>query len=418
MRVSLRPLLAGVLLALSACGTTPPPPAFEPPPAATGEWWPCPLTGMARRECTRVTVPVGPPHAESISLAVTRLPARRPARRIGALVLLPGGPGLSGLQEALAATVEYPPALRDRFDIVGVDMRGVGRSSPVDCGEPIGPLDGLRDAPDLSAADVDAVDAQVRDYVEYCRIQHGELIGRLGSRVLVRDLEAVREALGEERISLLAHSYGTLPGQLYLASHPDRVRSAVFDGVLDPARSGPAMALRTVHSREELDAEQVPVPQSRRIPADVRAAFRELAPGGPSLALFLGRHCADFTWPSSVGGLLRWLESRSGEPRWRLNTVARDYAACVHWPEHEPPPPGAVWPAGGGVRPLLIGSEGDIRTPLAGAERVAERFDAPLVTVGGGRHGLVGHGSACAERAAVAYLSGRSGLGAGDRVRC
>ncbi|GAA2133806.1 alpha/beta fold hydrolase [Streptomyces synnematoformans] len=414
-------VLALVLVWTSACGA--PGGGGEPDPPGTGaasygpdpggdEWTPCPLTGMERRECRGVPVPVGGDGHETLRLAVSRLPARNPGRRIGALVLAPGGPGLSGLQEAVSAGVDYPHELRDRFDIVGYDRRGTGRSHRVDCGEPRGALDRLGRARSLRLVrDVTAVDAAARDYVETCRIGYGPLLGRLGSRAAATDLERVRRALGEERISLLLHSYATVAGQVYVTRHPERVRAAVFDGVVDPDRPGTSYVLRTLHSREELDTEEVPEPAGgdlpREVPPDVRAAFDELDPGPPPLALFLGVHCTDFRWPGNLRALLRELDD-ADEARWRMRTVARDYAPCVHWPGRGEPL-GAVRPAAGAPANaadlLLVNSEHDIRTPAAGAERVAMRFRAPLLTVPGRRHGLVGFGNECAERAAVDHLT-------------
>ncbi|WP_419995505.1 alpha/beta fold hydrolase [Streptomyces boninensis] len=406
---------------------------FHPPPDTSPDgWWPCPVPGADTRECRLVHVAIGGPGSGTVALSVSRLPARDPGRRIGALVLSPGGPGLSGLQEALAASLDYPAELRDRFDIVGFDRRGVGLSGRVDCGEPRGSVDRLRTAKNLAdPIPMRAIDLDVREYVEKCRLRHGELLGHLGSRAAADDLEAVRVALGEEKISLLVHSYSTIPGQLYVAQHPDRVRSAVFDGVVDPGRRGTDMALRTLHSPEELDDEHVPVPPSRDLPESVREAFATLDPGKPPLALFLSAHCADFSWPETIPALLHKLaaERESGrESGWRVNTVARDYAACVHWPGRDAPL-GAVRPASGPssadgaasgepVLPLLINSRKDIRTPLAGAERVANRFHAPLLTVRGGQHGLVGYGNACAEKYAVAYLTGRLRVAESDRLSC
>lgn len=415
-------LLTALALWTSACGMPDGGEPDSPDSAATSygpdpggdAWTPCPLTGMERRECRGVTVPVGGDGHETVRLALSRLPARDPDRRIGALVLAPGGPGLSGLQEAVSAGVDYPHELRDRFDIVGYDRRGTGRSHRVDCGEPRGALDRLRTARSLRLVrDVTAVDAAARDYVETCRIAYGPLLSRLGSRAAATDLERVRRALGEERVSLLLHSYATVAGQVYVTRHPERVRAAVFDGVVDPDRPGTSYVLRTLHTREELDDEQVPEPAARsvprEVPPDVRAAFDELDPGPPPLALFLGVHCTDFRWPGNLRALLRELDD-ADEARWRTRTVARDYAPCVHWPGRGEPL-GAVRPASGdthhGVDLLLVNSEHDIRTPTSGAERVAMRFRAPLLTVPGRRHGLVGFGNECAERAAVDHLTAR-----------
>ena len=144
-----RGALAGLgtaLIAVAGCGSRLPEPVPVPPLAAAvasdpaldrfyGQavaWADCPVIG---RRCATVTVPrdYTHPDAGSIELAVARVPARDPDRRVGSLVINPGGPGLSAVEALDGAVHVISPEVRDVFDLVGVDPRGVGASTAVDC---------------------------------------------------------------------------------------------------------------------------------------------------------------------------------------------------------------------------------------------------------------------------------------------
>ncbi|MGW7413730.1 alpha/beta fold hydrolase [Streptomyces sp. NPDC054863] len=237
-------------LALTACGGGkdgggPVKPSGPPAvPAPKADWQDCPLTGQTTRECATLKVPVdaAKPGSGTLDLAVSRLPATDRKRRIGALVMDPGGPGLPGLYTSANL---LPPQIRALFDVVGFDRRGSGRSTPVDCGETGAPVRQLAEAEPagLAEADVPAVTASLDAYVTKCRAKYGELTAHLGTKDVTADLESIRLALGEDKLSLLFLSYGTLLGQEYLRTHPDRVRAAVLDGTVDPDVSGAENAL-------------------------------------------------------------------------------------------------------------------------------------------------------------------------------
>ncbi len=263
-------------LTLAACGgggggedrATAPPPV----PAPRAVWQDCPVTGQPTRECAVLKVPVdaAEPGSGDLDLAISRLPATDKRRRVGVLVMDPGGPGLPGLYTAAAL---LPPQIRARYDVVGYDRRGSGRSTPVDCGEPGGTIGRPADegeSADPERADPAAVERDAKAYVARCRAKYGALPAHLGTDATVADLESVRLALGEDRLSLLMAGYGTMTAQAYLRTHPDRVRAAVLDGTADPARSGVRAALAGSATEEEASGTAGTTAEQRR-DAQIRA---------------------------------------------------------------------------------------------------------------------------------------------------
>ncbi|WP_282786394.1 MULTISPECIES: alpha/beta hydrolase [unclassified Nocardia] len=363
------------------------------------DWRPCPVGELTTRECGTVSVAVDPadPDAGTIDLAVSRLPASAPAERIGVLVTSPGGPGISGLRSAVAHGLFLPERLRQRFDVIGFDRRGVGQSAKVECAAAEEESDEPNELDDQAVTpDLTATEAAARAYVGACERRIGPLIGHLGTADVAADLESIRIALGEERISLLMSSYDTLLAQAYMARYPRQVRAAVLDGALDPDRDGPAFVAGTSHALEDLVGD----PPDRPLPtpsAELVDAVAALHPGPPDMGLNFGNHCADFAWPTDIGQLVRRLTEVGG---WR--SVREGYGACAFWPRGEAL--GPLRPGADAVAPLVVNSHGDVRTPAAGARAVADRFGGTLVLVPGTAHGLVGSGYGCAEAAATEYL--------------
>ena len=177
-------------------------------------WKGCELE-QAPWQCATVTVPMDytKPGGEQLSIALNRLPAGVASERIGSLVLNPGGPGGSGITIAYNEAASMPTAIRDRFDIVGFDPRGVGRSTAVKC------PDGF----DSSA-----------DSFQACIKATGDLLKNLGTPNVARDLDMVRRAVGDDKLTYLGYSYGTALGGVYADMFPDRVRALVLDGAVDP----------------------------------------------------------------------------------------------------------------------------------------------------------------------------------------
>ncbi|MFG1945305.1 alpha/beta hydrolase [Nonomuraea sp. NPDC048826] len=191
-------------------------------------------------ECAKLKVPVDyrKPRGKRIEIAVIRLPATG-GKKIGSLVLNPGGPGGSGVDLARAAKAIFPAAIRSRFDIVGFDPRGVGLSAPVRCLPP-GLMDtyhALDPTPD-TPTEVRVGDAYQKIYAQACHQNARGLLAHLGTRNVVRDLDVLRAALGDRRLTYLGFSYGTVIGAHYAEMYPERVRALVLDGAVDPVTWG------------------------------------------------------------------------------------------------------------------------------------------------------------------------------------
>ena len=195
-------------------------------------------------QCTHLTVPLdyAKPDGDTIRIGVLRRPAKSRADRVGALVVNPGGPGAAGLSTA-AQLADANGTLADRFDFVGFDPRGVGSSEPtVECltDEEMDAERADDDELDVSATGVAKLDAEAKEFATTCaaRTEHGaEMLANIGTRDVVKDLDILRSALGDEKLSYLGYSYGTRIGSMYAETFPDNVRALVLDGALDPSKT-------------------------------------------------------------------------------------------------------------------------------------------------------------------------------------
>ncbi|MFI8192431.1 alpha/beta hydrolase [Streptomyces sp. NPDC085946] len=202
----------------------------------------------AGADCARVTVPLdyGRPTGRTIEIAVSRLPAADPARRIGSLVLNPGGPAEAALDMPLA-TRAYLGGAAARYDLIGVDPRFVGRSAPIDCDWPTGIW--IRSAGTGRAA-FDRQAAFQKDLAERCARRHGDVLPHATTRNTARDMDVVRAVLGERRISYLGYSYGAYLGAVYTQMFPGRTDRVVLDSAADPRRWGAGPWLGTEPAAE------------------------------------------------------------------------------------------------------------------------------------------------------------------------
>lgn len=188
-------------------------------------------------ECAELEVPVDydEPAGETLSLALARRPATGPGERVGSLVMNPGGPGGSAVDFIEGSPL--PVALTRRFDIVGFDPRGVGGSNPLDCRthlQEIYDVDPTLDDADDEKAFLDASEK----FVDECEENHAELLPHLGTVNVAKDMDRVRIALGDDKLSYIGYSYGTSIGQQYARLFPTKVRAMVLDGVVDPSLTG------------------------------------------------------------------------------------------------------------------------------------------------------------------------------------
>lgn len=184
------------------------------------------------------------PDGETIEIAVVRHRATDEDARIGPLLLNPGGPGASGIDLALQTRFIFPTEFFERFDIIGFDPRGVGRSTAVTCGDAefldeYTAVDPVPDSPEEEAA----ADALVREFADNCGEESGDLLPHLSTVSAARDMDRIREGLGVEQITYIGFSYGTNLGATYIELHPDRVRAAVLDGAYSRSLSPVEMAV-------------------------------------------------------------------------------------------------------------------------------------------------------------------------------
>ncbi len=429
------------------------------PSAGDIEWESC--GGGAH--CAVIDVPLDydDPGGGTVPLSVTRVEAT--GDRIGPLFVNPGGPGGTAGDFAVDLSYALPEEITERFDIVGVDPRGLG-ASDIDCGGDPTELYGVDytiDSPDDTAALLDVS----QQYVDGCRERVGDLLGHLGTADVARDIDAVRAAMGDEQLNYLGFSYGTAIGQELAQQFPDRVRSMILDGVLEIGPTGTELAVAqaagfetalrsyaadcdrdrscpigpdAVARIEELEArvEESPIPASPRdlgpgelatglnmplysetLWPDLSDAVADALDGDGSgmVALadeYLGMsdtdiyfavNCLDVEWPETPEELLAAGAAAAAESPHFGESIVNDYVRCAMWPVEEEPLVPVTAP---GTPPILVVSTtNDPATPYEAGVRTAERLESGvLLTYEGDGHTVVGNGVECVDDIAVAYL--------------
>ncbi len=192
------------------------------------DWKRCSGADKTQR-CTTLRVPLDyqRPHGRQITLAVSRIHSAKPGERRGVLLLVPGGPGNSGLNLPTTTGLKLPRTVRDRYDIVGFDPRGVGRSTPVSCGlahADLSPVN-LRPWPAPDGGIARNV-ATARRVAAACARNGGPVLRSISTVNEANDIDAIRQALGVDRISTWGVSYGTYAGAAYAqiySAHTDHV---------------------------------------------------------------------------------------------------------------------------------------------------------------------------------------------------
>ncbi|WP_435825612.1 alpha/beta fold hydrolase, partial [Nocardiopsis alba] len=189
---------------------------------------------LRRLECGTVTVPMdhGDPEGRTLDLALVRHPAQGPADgRRGSLVFEFGGPGVSGVDTFLAGSLPLGREIRDSFDLVSFDPRGVGDSEGFSC-----PLLRVMDRP-LSEADrigaaevggdlLTDMEKSAHALAAACEKEAGaDFLATMGTVNVARDLDIMRDALGDERLNYVGFSYGTYIGALYAEMYPENTRA-------------------------------------------------------------------------------------------------------------------------------------------------------------------------------------------------
>ncbi|WP_406863007.1 alpha/beta hydrolase [Streptomyces sp. HUAS MG47] len=218
-------------------GQTPEWAACPPPSAAEGGGpAPSPLPGGAAWECAFMEVPLdyGDPGGETIELALIRAKARDAGNRIGSLIFNFGGPGGSGVTALPSFGAEFE-SLRSRYDLVSFDPRGVGRSEPVECLDDRA-LDAYyaEDATPDDAAEQTTLGDNQKKYAAACERNSGPALPHVGTENAARDMDLMRQVLGDDKLYYFGISYGTELGGVYAHQFPKNVGRAVFDAVVDP----------------------------------------------------------------------------------------------------------------------------------------------------------------------------------------
>ncbi len=239
-----------LLCTVLTAGSTPPPAAATEP--GTGQptvpqvaWGACArfigdaAADLPTAQCTTVSVPIADanPAGPQAQLAVIKIPAS--GQRIGALFVNPGGPGASAVDAV--AGMGYSLAgspITEHFDLVGFDPRGVGYSTPEARCRTDAEFDAWRRNPmvDFSPAGVAAIEQVYRNYAAECADKLGTaFLASVGTDSAAKDMDTIRQLLGDDQINYLGFSYGTQLGTEYVDRFPDRVRAMVLDGAIDPA---------------------------------------------------------------------------------------------------------------------------------------------------------------------------------------
>ncbi|PSM44662.1 hydrolase [Streptomyces dioscori] len=441
-----------------------------PAPGAL-RWGPCPPGASAPRlECSTLEVPLDyrDPDGRQIEVAVSRLASGKPSQRRGVLLTNPGGPGGSGLiYPAVLAASGLPQEVVDSYDIIGFDPRGVGRSTPVTC--------------DLSkeqqwrgnfppyahtAADVTREAGHARKIAGQCENSRTAwMLPHTTTANTARDMDRLRSALGEPKVSYLGASYGSYLGAVYTTLFPRRGDRIVLDSNLGPGGYDvTAMRLfaRGLEDRfPDFAAFAVRHPEYGlgSTPKQIAAKFHELASrldskpvqdvngtafraytfeqlyadsSMPKLAEFwqavdtgaelplpeppaelenlmasrFAVVCGDTRWPGTVREYQRNVAvDRLKYPM--LGGSTASVTPCAYWPRERTEPPVRIT-GRGPSNVLMMQNERDPGTPLAGARELRRAFKgrATMVTVDQGGHGVYPYGgNTCANDAATTFLT-------------
>jgi pimeloyl-ACP methyl ester carboxylesterase len=469
MRRSLPLALAAAALAATALPSSSSVAATTPPD--TLRWGPCPEGAAAPRlKCATLRVPLDyrDPDGRRIEIAVSRLASEKPAQRRGILLTNPGGPGGSGLQyPAVLAASGLPQKVRDSYDIIGFDPRGVGHSTPVTC-DLTQEQQWRGNFPPYAhtAADVIRAAGPARKIAEQCNSSRTAwMLPHTTTANTARDMDRIRTALGEPTLSYLGASYGSYLGAVYTTLYPRRGDRIVLDSNMGPGGYDVTAMRRFARGLEDrfpdFAAFAVAHPEYGlgSTPKQVRAKFFELAErldaeprqgvdgtafraqtfellyadgSMPRLAEFwraadtgaqlplpelpadlenlmasrFAVVCADSRWPRSV----RHYQRNVAVDRLRYPMLGGSTASvnpCAFWPRKRTEPPVRIT-GRGPSNVLMVQNERDPGTPLAGARELRRAFGgrATLVTVDQGGHGVYPYGrNACVNDAATRFLT-------------
>ena len=436
----------------------------------TVRWGPCPEDVAAPRlECSTLDVPLDyrDPDGRQIEIAISRLASQKPSQRRGVLLTNPGGPGGTGLNyPAVLAASKLPQEVLDSYDLIGFDPRGVGRSTPVTCDlTPEQQVRGNFPTYAHTAADVAREAKNARTIAEQCATSRTAwMLPHTTTANTARDMDRIRTALGEPKLSYLGASYGSYLGAAYTTMFPKRSDRVVLDSNMGPGgydvtamrsfargmedRFPDFAKFAAAHPEYGLGAtpEQVTAKffdlaerlEAKPVQGIDGTAFRgmtfELLYGDatlPSLAenwreldngrplpsdppqhpenLYASRFyviCGDSRWPETV----REYQRNVAADRLRYPMLGASTAGigpCAFWPDERVEPPVRIGDRGPS-NVLMVQNERDPGTPLAGAKKLRQAFGkrATMVTADQGGHGVYPFGpNTCAKDAVTVFLT-------------
>jgi pimeloyl-ACP methyl ester carboxylesterase len=235
--------LAGLVTCLSPVAA--PAPAAAEPPVPVLDWQPCADPRQQGFDCATAEVPMdyAQPTGKTFTLALIKYPAQDPDSRIGTLFWNPGGPSDAGTQYLPASVQGFPEQVRRRFDIVSWDPRGMGGSTTpvVQCFDSQEQEERFLEAAFSRLPAIPVSPSELAQFInaqtilnEQCVRRNGELLAHVSTADNARDLDLLRQAVGDEHTTYYGTSYGTFLGATYLNMFPDRVRAAVLDGAVSP----------------------------------------------------------------------------------------------------------------------------------------------------------------------------------------
>ncbi|SEU19526.1 alpha/beta hydrolase fold [Nonomuraea wenchangensis] len=403
-------------------------------------------------QCATLRVPLdyAKPGGRQIKISLIRLPAT--GKKLGSVVLNFGGPGASGVDLLRADRTVLSAALRQRFDVVSFDPRGVGRSAPVRCLGTLG-MDAYH------AADETPDDRRERAALKEwgkalatsCAAGSGkELLRHVGTYEAARDLDVMRSALGDARLTYLGWSYGTYLGARYADLYPRRIRAMVLDGAEDPQQTGAEFQrsqaqgfqvamnafLRDCFKRADCPFKKHTLTAAGRrldtlLKRADRAPLRNTMDGRQvtesivRTGIMAALYSAD-SWKYLRGSLAMafkgdgtalliladFYNGRRQDGTYKNESMARLAISCVDHPETPCP----YWPVKGrkftkkvtapGSPPIVVvGTTRDPATPYALARSLTGQLDnGVLLTNDGDGHTAYHGGSSCVERQVDRYL--------------
>ena len=425
---------------------------------------------LPRLECSTLEVPLDyrDPDGRQIEIAISRLASKDPSQRRGVLLTNPGGPGITGLgYPAVLAGTKLPQKVLDSYDVIGFDPRGVGRSTPVTCD--LTPEQQARgNVPPYAhtAADVAREAGNARTIAEQCATSRTAwMLPHTTTANIARDMDRIRAAVGEPKLSYLGASYGSYLGAVYTTMFPKRSDRVVLDSNLGPGGydvTAMRLLARGLEDRfPDFAAFAAAHPEYGlgTTPEQVRAKFFDLAERleakpvqGFDGTLFRGitfdRLYSDSdmplvakTWQAldtdqppppipPLAGMENFMAARfsviCGDNRWpetvreyqrnvavdrlkypMLGGATAGIGPCAFWPDKRVEPPVRIGDRGPS-NVLMVQNERDPGTPLAGAQELRRAFGkrATMVTADGGGHGVYPFGpNTCANDAVTAFLT-------------